>query len=35
MERQRGGSSRIEIGDRLEGFNVVEGEKEDKVGNGE
>jgi len=35
VERWRGGSSRVEIGDGLEGSNVTEGEEEDKVGNEE
>ena len=35
MERRWGGSSRVEIGDRLEGSDVAKGEEEDRVGNGE
>jgi len=35
LERQRGGSSRVEIGDRLESSDIAEGEEEDEVGNGE
>jgi len=34
-ERRRGGSSRVKIGDKWEGFDVAEGEEEDEVGNGE
>ena len=35
MEQRRGGSSRVKIGDRLEGSDVAEGEEEDGVGNRE
>jgi len=35
VERRRGGSLRVKIGDRLEGSDIAKGEEEDGVSNGE